>query len=286
MKAINFTKEEFSKFIEHTKDIPTFHSEGAIYVIPEEEKKAFKKLNNAHGFYLGNKLLTLVALEEATNLLKPKGFVVPEKIAIVDSKVEGYTMPFIEGNNLEEILASEDIEIEKKVEYLKQIGSILRNMEELRKNHKLKDFYLNDLHAANFIVDKNTDTLRVVDLDSCRIGGNYPFGTKYLSMFTPVTKFYPKYDSDIVKSCGGEFNANANSDLYCYAIVVLNFLLNEKMHLKSAEEYLWYLNYLSNIGANKELIDAFALVYQESDNINFDYLLDYVPEFYGRIRRK
>lgn len=285
MKAINFTKEEFSKFVEHTKDIPTFHSEGDIYVILKEEKKAFKKLNNAHGFYLGNKLITLVALEEATNLLSPKGFVVPEKIATVDSNVEGYTMPFIAGRNLEEILADDSIDIQTKVGYLKQIGSILREMETLRKNPKLEDFYLNDLHAANFIVDKNTDTLKVVDLDSCRISGNYPFGTKYLSSLTPLRNF-SKYDSNILKSCGGEFNANANSDLYCYAIVVLNFLFNEKMHVKSIEEYLWYLNYLSNIGANKELIDAFALVYQESDNINFDYLLDYIPEFYGRIRKK
>ncbi|UKI28760.1 MAG: hypothetical protein L6V78_07850 [Clostridium sp.] len=63
---------------------------------------------------------------------------------------------------------------EVKIKYLKDIGTILEKMDEVRKYAELEDFYLNDLHEGNFIVDEE-GTLRVIDLDSCKIAGNMPF---------------------------------------------------------------------------------------------------------------
>ena len=61
----------------------------------------------------------------------------------------------------------------------------------------IKDFYLNDMHENNFIIDNNTDSIRVVDIDSCKINGNYTFGSKYLSptSFISATRKYQQEDN-------------------------------------------------------------------------------------------
>jgi len=53
-------------------------------------------------------------------------------------------------------------------------------MRRVRKYTYIKDFYLNDIHENNFVIDRNTDSVGVVDIDSCKINGNYTFGSRYL----------------------------------------------------------------------------------------------------------
>ena len=55
----------------------------------------------------------------------------------------------------------------KKIYYLKKIGELLHQLEQIRKYTPFNDFYLNDIHESNFIVNpyKKTITAVVFDMD-------------------------------------------------------------------------------------------------------------------------
>ena len=65
-----------------------------------------------------------------------------------------------------------------------------------------------------------------------------------------------------------------NSDLYCYSIILLNFLYGTNVNNMNLNEYYTYLTYLSDIGIDKELIDIFANLLKAKQNQNPYHLLD------------
>ena len=75
-----------------------------------------------------------------------------------------------------------------------------------------------------------------------------------------------------------------DTDLYCYIIMVLNFLSNIDFHKLSVEEANKYFEYLSNIGLNKELLDNISKIYSEDKNVNIADSLDYIKEVIGKSR--
>lgn len=91
-------------------------------------------------------------------------------------------MPYIENVNLEVLLKDKNVDNDFKRILLKQIGDILIQMKKIREHGVVPQFYLNDLHEGNFIYNLKDKKINVTDLDSCRIGGNYPFAAKYLTL--------------------------------------------------------------------------------------------------------
>ena len=132
-----------------------------------------------NGLVFGNKLQTINSLIDNKNKINIEEIVFPEKIAIVDSQIVGFTMPLIESINLKQALMS-NIPNETKIAYLKQIGEILEKMRLVREYTEISEFFINDLHESNFIVDKE-GTVKAIDIDSCKINGNQAFNSKYLS---------------------------------------------------------------------------------------------------------
>ena len=185
MEVRNFTKAEILDM--HNLSFMT--SEGDILLTNDKVIKIFKRTN---GDYFSNKLFTIHALADDINLKKIKELVLPEKIITVDDKIIGFTMPFKKGVTLEEYLES-NIPLELKIEALKKVGLILEKMKMLRKVDDMPDFFINDLHEKNFIINPSTKEVSVVDLDSCSINGNLKFGSKYLSYLTPLDNF-KKYE--------------------------------------------------------------------------------------------
>ena len=104
-------------------------------------------------------------------------------------------MPLIESINLDTILKDINIDNETKIKYLKDIGRILEKMKQVRTHTSITDFYVNDLHESNFIVDKSTKELLLVDIDSCKINNNKPFGSRYLSAFAPINRINKYYSN-------------------------------------------------------------------------------------------
>ena len=284
MESINISKNEMKKMEELLVSTYT-SSEGDVIRDTNNPKRAFKLLFRKKGTYFSNKLYTINSLVDLSESVDMPEMVFPEQLLTVDKEVVGFSMPLINGVTLADILFNSDIDIKVKVKYLKQIGSILEKMASVRKENPKLNWYLNDLHERNFMVDLEKERLYAVDLDSCRILGNHPFVSKYLSLFSPLIDFPEKYHTDFQISCGGDFVADENADLYCYAMLVIDFLYGARINYASKEEYFGYLEYLKSIGASAELVDAWAKVYTNDNNVNFAPLLDSLPYFYEKADR-
>ena len=275
MEVINLSKKEFGnlKPLELPKSV--FNTEAKMYEFERRRKQyVLKRLYNDGGPTFANKLYTLEMLNTNRDFI-PDSFILPENLVSVNQKVVGFTTPLMPGDNLQEILNSPYIDRKEKIYYLKRIGEILENIKNVRRYTRLTDFYINDLHESNFLVNGQKKQLYVVDTDSCKIANNNVFCSRYLSPFSLFQKANTKKYSVIDSfSAGGYIMPDENSDLYCYSIILLNFLYRTNVNNMNLSEYYTYLTYLSDIGIDKELIDIFANLLTAKQNQNPYHLLD------------
>jgi len=281
METINFSNYGFKKLEKLHLDSHIMNTEGKLFVIPEKSKwetysKILKFFYNTEGNIFGNKLFTINSLIDNKNQINIPELVLPEKLAIINGKVCGYTMPYIKNINLSLFLREKEISNSEKVYYLKQIGEILKKLEKVRNNTIIKDFYLNDIHESNFIIDIESKKLNVVDMDSCKINGNKPSASRYLTKISPISKMKKKYRKNKNAEYPGYIIPDKNSDLFCYNVIVLNYLFQDNITILSLEEFYVYLDHLRKIGLPYKLVDKFAKLYQYVDNDNIMEYLDYI----------
>lgn len=282
MKIESFSNNYFrhSRLMELDKMI--FNNEGNLYVYLEKnkwnkEKKVIKELFNDKGDSFGNKLLTINALIDNKNKIGIDELVMPEKLAVCNGNVIGFTMPYIENINFKSILKDSRIDSKVVISYFKQIGNILKKIKELNDYKIVNGFYLNDIHEANFILNKETNVINVVDLDSCKISNNKAFAAVYLSPFSKVTELPNKYLLSKYKDSLGYIEPSIDTDLYCYCIMILNYLYKGNVQRMEISEFYTYLCYLCKIGFPKELLDCFCALYEHKSNINPVDFLDLIP---------
>lgn len=275
MEIINLSKKKFSELKPFELPNSVFNTEAKMYELEKGRKPyILKKLYNDQGPTFANKLYTLEMLNTNRDYI-PDSFVLPENLVSVNQKVVGFTTPLMPGTNLQEILDDSHMDIKEKVYYLKRIGEILENIKNVRQYTPLKDFFINDLHESNFIVNRQKKQLYVVDTDSCKIADNLTFCSRYLSPFALCSKTVSKKYSVIdTSTVGGYIMPDENSDLYCYSIILLNFLYDNNVNGMELDEFYTYLTYLSDIKVDKELIDIFANLLTAKHNQNPYYLLD------------
>ena len=297
METINLTKKRFESLTPYELPNYVYNTEGTLYVLPiknrwDTKMKLLKRLYLTNGMVFGNKLQTINSLIDNKDELDIEEIVFPEKIATVSGEIVGFTMPLIESINLSTALRRKDISNERKIKYLKQIGMILDKMKLRREYTSVSDFYINDLHESNFIVDEE-DNIKVIDIDSCKINGNNIFNSKYLSSKSFINEIY-KYEKNInwnnsdneyhkySTDMSGAFVPDENTDLYCYIIIILNFLYEENISKFTLQEFYDYLEYLQKIGIDKELISYFENIVTGSPNENPYQLLDSLTNYIGR----
>ena len=312
METINITKKRFDSLKQYSLPNYVYNTEGTLYILPIKNRwntqiKLLKRLYLNSGAVFGNKLQTINSLIDNKEEIDIAEIVFPEKIATVGSEIVGFIMPLVNSMNLKTALMDNHISNERKVKYLKQIGLILEKMKLVREYTSINEFYLNDLHESNFIVTTDTDDVRVIDVDSCKINGNQIFTSKYLSSKSFINQIYKyqknntfsypytysesgikyrkysdtsyhKYSTNIE----GSFIPDENTDLYCYIIVILNFLYGEDTSRFTFEEFYDYLSYLNKIGVSKEFVDIAEKLVDGSPNENPYPLLDSLIPFIGR----
>lgn len=281
MEVISFTNKKFDNLKPYELDKTIINTEAKFYSFTHQRKeKLLKLLYHQNGEIFANKLYTLEMLDIYKKYL-PNYFCIPESLVTVGGVVKGFSIPKLEGTTLSLALNNKDVSIDKKILYLKKVGGILEHLNSIRKNKEVDNIYLNDLHDGNFIVNLQNDNIYVIDLDSCRIKNNGPYPAKY---FTPKTLSYNlknKYKMDDKDQLYGD----ENSDLYCYIIMILNFLYNGDISTMKQEEFYNYLTYLDSLKVNKDLLDIFNLILTTGDNKNpFHYLdtLSYKQIFYAK----
>lgn len=278
MKTISISKNKYQNLEPYQLPSSVFNTEAQLYILPIKNKwqtinKLLKKLYITSGPKFGNKLETINSLIDLKEDINIPEIVFPEKLAIVDSQVVGYTMDLIKSVNLETALRSYDIDAQTKIKYLTQIGEILEKMKLVRKYTSVKDFYLNDMHENNFIIDTETDSIKVVDIDSCKINDNMTFASRYLSPVS-IIKDIPKYKTETDNRCGGYYKPTEDTDLYCYNLMILNTLFGGGINRLTLEDLYNYLEYLYLIGVPLELVDIFEKIVSNNHNENPYELLD------------
>lgn len=235
--------------------------------------KLIKRFYHDSGDIFQNKIQTINELIDNSQRFDER-FILPLDFATVDYRVVGYVMNYVQNENLGNLLTSYNVSDYQKKELLKEVGYILSYCKNLRnKYEELSQFYIGDLQERNFIYSKETGRITAIDLDSCRIGYNEPFESKYLVTSKGI-KGMLKYPVN-----GEGVNIpNENSDLYCYSIMILNYIYGGMTQLMSKEEFFEYLNYLNSIGFDKELLSMFSKLYSNDDNVNPQPFIDTINE--------
>lgn len=253
MKIISISKKTFENLNYLKLPVGLINTEGEIYeFVYRSEPKVLKKLYVLEGKTFANKLYTLEMLDNNKKYL-PSNFYIPDYLCSINGYVSAFTVPKIEGTNLSCILESNKISYKQQLFYLKQIGEILQQLHHMRRYTSLNNFYLNDLHEGNFVIDNYSKELKVIDLDSCKIGTNDPSASKYLSskLVKECNKYKIDAESDLII-------ADSNSDVFCYCMVILNYLTGQNVSRFNINDFYDILNYLNVIGVDKNLIDIFC----------------------------
>ena len=276
MESITISKK---KYLELTRlDIPkeVRNTEARMFHYDHRGKhKVFKDYYLSDGVLFGSKLFTVQALDHYKEYL-PESFVIPDSSVTINGKVVGFTVPFVEGIPLETILKDTHVSLKEQIYYLKKIGELLEQLKEIREYTPLKDIYINDLQESNFIINPNNRSIKTIDLDSCKISTNSPFPSRYMSNKDLLSRnTYEKYTINKTPAVNeGDYIANQESDMYCYMIVILNFLMGSNISRMNEQQFYHYLNYLEGIGVSKELLNCFETILRYDPNLNPVHYLD------------
>lgn len=285
MNVMNISERKFNNLERFVLPNGVFNNESELFYIDEKnkwEKKRFllKKLNNDFGIILSNKLFTVNELITNKDIIGISELVIPDKLVSVHGKIVGFTIPLVNGNNFGEVLSNDSISVSDKIKYFKEIGYILENMKYVRQYTLLNDFYLNDIHENNFVLNNDTGKINVVDMDSCKINNNMTMVSLRLSPFSNIYDFN-KYEKE-ESMCGGCYKPSYNTEMYSYIIMLLRFISNYRINEMDVSSYYAYMEYLKKLGISYELIDILASIYSEKDNVNPYLLLDEFISYYEK----
>lgn len=278
---INLTAREYEKY--RRKGIRT--NEGYIFPNPKNKSQIIKAIEPQPRVpeYLEIKEYTIKLLLNNADYLRDLNIANPEEDVRIDMIPRAYSAARIKGMDLADELSHPNTSLESKIDYLKQVGKILSDMEEIRKKHPhLSNFFYNDIHERNFLVTSD-NIVYGIDLDSCSIADNIPIQGMYPLFMSKIKKLYEKYPRcDKVCEFSTSIVPSKNLDLYCYIIMILNFMYGAQSYNRWNPTTLNnYLNYLESHGGNLEFLYALSCIYDtDRDNINPDYLLDYIKEIY------
>lgn len=198
--------------------------------------------------------------------LMPSNFVIPEFLVLLDNKDLYMAIDYINGNNLGDVLKDKNINIRDKKIYLSYIGNTLEEMRHMRENPLLSDFCLGDLHEDNFIVSNKK--LYTIDLDDAKIDSISPIAS-YLQVGSLFSYLHTdKYIIEDYNPYFVKYKVDYNTDMYCYIMVILNFLYGDNVNNMDIEEFYCYLDYLYKIGIDSSLLECFNSISSSDDNIN------------------
>lgn len=207
-----------------------------------------------------NKIYILNELNRIKNIL-PREFIIPDTLIYTKGELKGFSMQRVQGLTLDSVLKSNSFSFKDKLSFLKNIGIILSKLNDVRRSGE--NVFINDLHSSNILV--SNQGIRIIDLDSARVNDSVSFPARYLTPFSMV-RDVDKY----VKSNNrfGYIEADQNSDLYCYSIILLNFIFGKNISGIKVNDFYEILNFLESCGINRDLIYSFDLLIKNENNVN------------------
>lgn len=278
---INLTRQEYNKIKSSSTTIDA--NEGYLFKKPHDSSKMIKIISvlPPNKEYLKMKMYTINCLLKNRNILEDIHITIPKELVTIDLEPRGCSELYIDGLTLKNALDNYKISLDTRINYLKQVGSILREMDNIRKTTHLNNFYYNDIHEDNFIVRRDGIVFGV-DIDSCSIEDNNPSIALYPSELIHLEPTLTKYHRcKTICEYGTDLIPDENLDLYCYIKMILNFMYGKPIDDLNKDKLFEYLNFLEYYGGNPEFLYCLSKIYDDNvDNINPDYLLEYIKEIY------
>lgn len=193
--------------------------------------------------------------------------VFPTEKVYKEDKFSGYSMPYVNGINLKHFLKKDEISFDDKKEMLIKLGALLERLKRFRQRHNTQ-FYLNDLHEDNIMV--NTDSqIRVVDIDSTYFQNVEAVPSRYLQkshFFSDENKY--KRESKSQGYYPNQIIPSQNTEIFCYIIMVLNFLLEDNIVRYGRLNAKRYVDYLTRFDIPKPLYESFMSIFEEKQNVS------------------
>jgi len=252
MKKLRLSKEQRDKIF--IKNIEHIHSESEIGIYNKYVLKMYKPLVNRD-----SKRLVIDSLDKERKIItKELPEIVLPKFWLYDEEFIGYGMDYVVGRSLEEVINDNEVDFKTKRDYLVKVGEVLEKMEILRRKvPQLREFYIYDLNLFNVICLASSE-IRIIDIDGCSING-WGFGASYYLMQPYYSKMYnlSKYKVD-----GDSILPNYDSELYCYAMMLLKLLLGKNMHAERIENFEYYVKSLKG-KIPEELMETFLNLYTD-----------------------
>lgn len=259
MDIINMSSKQITSNI----TLDSYNTSGYLKIVNYFNRKmVLKKIDPIRCDEVISKVLFLNRYKN----LMPSNFVIPEFLVLLDNKDLYMAIDYINGNNLGDVLKDKNINIRDKKIYLSYIGNTLEEMRHMRENPLLSDFCLGDLHEDNFIVSNKK--LYTIDLDDAKIDSISPIAS-YLQVGSLFSYLHTdKYIIEDYNPYFVKYKVDYNTDMYCYIMVILNFLYGDNVNNMDIEEFYCYLDYLYKIGIDSSLLECFNSISSSDDNIN------------------
>lgn len=259
MDIINMSSKQITSNI----TLDSYNTSGYLKIVNYFNRKmVLKKIDPIRCDEVISKVLFLNRYKN----LMPSNFVIPEFLALLDNKDLYMAIDYINGNNLGDVLKDKNINIRDKKIYLSYIGNTLEEMRHMRENPLLSDFCLGDLHEDNFIVSNKK--LYTIDLDDAKIDSISPIAS-YLQVGSLFSYLHTdKYIIEDYNPYFVKYKVDYNTDMYCYIMIILNFLYGDNVNNMDINDFYCYLDYLYKIGIDSSLLKCFNSIYSDFDNIN------------------
>lgn len=263
MEDINLSKLELSNLEKLSTN--STNSEGIFYFYnTSNEKKLIKIIRDFYNRYTQIGLKNIKILKEYNGIISLEfpEFVLPEALVYIENQFRGYIMQYINGITLSDYLNNPNIPLEEKLHTLKEIGKLLDKLSNFKKIPY--NIVLGDFHENNIIITDDYQ-IRIIDLNGMCLNPEDIPNCKYLNIAVDELRHKgPKYEVNIL----GEVTPNNDTDIFCYGMILMNFISQCEFAKLPYYEIKRYLNHLKLIGFSIEFIDCIEKLYSSNKNEN------------------
>ena len=259
MERIYLTKREFRRLKSFYIDEDAANTEANFFYDKKNDDYLFKIYRFKDKDYLQRKEKTIEDIIQSKDLINIPELILPLKEVFVDHNFNGIIIKRVKGCNTSLYLNDSFIPLKTKIDILKQIGIIL---EKIKNANPSLNLAFGDVHTDNFMI--SDDKVFGIDTDGMNIFDNKGRINYYLDdkSFIRSIKKYPIDDFGLIKT-------STNTDIFCFIMMILDIITNNKIYRLSLNEYKYHLDYLDKLGFDNNILISLASIYDENiDNIS------------------
>ncbi len=266
MEVIEFGFNEFIKL----KECSFSGSKGRESILYEYGKnELLKYFNNRFGELYEEKIRNIELIHEHRDVFEGK-VIVANALFMYKNSIRGFFMNRImNAKSLEVLINNKSIFFKDKLELLRKAYSLIKLIHS--KNINGKRIYVGDVHEGNFVYAPKSNKLYLVDSNDIRIEGNVTFPSKYLIQSPMIVYFSQNYSVNKY----GIIESNEYTDLFSYAIMIINLMAGIDISPTSYADMLKYFAYLEDIGFNSQFVSSIVDLISGKSIVNpLDYFND------------